>query len=73
MGNCTECHTGSVPVVHMNVLRMKIWDREGRMIEFIDEKTYKNVDAFWESHDHWEVLHQLEINQQLFAEVMGWA
>lgn len=43
------------------------------MIIFIDERTYANVDAFWECDDGKLGEQQAEVNQQLFAHVMGWA
>jgi hypothetical protein len=43
-------------------------------IVFTDERTYAHVDTFWDyrANEMFEDS-QVEINQQLFAQLMGWA
>lgn len=43
------------------------------MIMFIDAEIYTHVGIFWEAYEQDAAYNQQEINQQLFAQVMGWA
>ncbi len=43
------------------------------MIIFTDERVYNTVDYSWQTDNHYIADEQLEINQQLFSNLMGWA